>query len=338
MLLGYALLKINLTLVVCFLIYQLLLRKLTFYNLNRAFLLGALLLSVITPLLNFELTNNATYVPAVLQHASQRLPQPAENSFDLAGLAALFFWTGVVILGFRFLSQLISLLLLYPGTTRSNIGGFPVRIMKRQGTSPFSFFGSIFLNPETLNGEDVHTVIQHEQVHVRQWHSLDVLWGEVVRIFCWFNPAAWLLMTAIRENLEFIADRAVLRAGTERKAYQYSLIHISQSKQANPAIANNFNFSHLKIRITMMNKTKSNDLHLVKYLVAVPLIAGLVFTFSISTGQQQKAPAVIKTRNEAQTTAAKPAKLVVRSKDGTITADAIKVDPKTIKSIQIVSA
>lgn len=282
----HALLKINLTLLLCFLIYHSLLRKLTFYHLNRAFLLGTLLLSVLTPFLKFEIERQTLPVPLALPQLGYTLSAAAAGTFPWITIITMLFWSGSLILGFRFIAQLISLLLLYPKTRLHSINGCQVRVMQDKN-NPFSFFKSIFLNPDMLTTEELHTVIRHEQVHAAQWHSLDILWGEMVRVFCWFNPAAWLLMTAIRENLEFIADRAVLSGGVERKAYQYSLLHISQSKRGASEVANNFNFSHLKVRITMMNKKKSNDLNVVKYFLALPLVAGLVLSFSVSTAQQK---------------------------------------------------
>ena len=90
--------------------------------------------------------------------------------------------------------------------------------------------------------------------------------GELNKIFYWFNPGAWLISIAIRENLEFITDRYMLRQGTDIKAYQYSLLKVSGIPYAT-AIANNFNFSHLKQRIMMMNKQRSSKYNLVRYIV-----------------------------------------------------------------------
>src|SRR3546814_3729471 len=89
------------------------------------------------------------------------------------------------------------------------------------------------------------------------------------------------MITAIRENLEFITDRRVLRDGTDAKTYQYSLVKASGIPYAS-ALANNFNFSHLKIRITMMDKKPSSELHLVKYILLIPFVAALTLAFNVT--------------------------------------------------------
>src|SRR3546814_11856085 len=108
------------------------------------------------------------------------------------------------------------------------------------------------------SAEEQRAIIAHEKVHAKEWHTADILAGELNRIFYWFNPGAWLMITAIRENLEFITDRRVLRDGTDAKTYQYSLVKASGIPYAS-ALANNFNFSHLKIRITMLDKKPSSE-------------------------------------------------------------------------------
>src|SRR3546814_20755908 len=74
------------------------------------------------------------------------------------------------------------------------------------------------------SAEEQRAIIAHEKVHAKEWHTADILAGELNRIFYWFNPGAWLMITAIRENLEFITDRRVISDGTDAKTYQYSLV------------------------------------------------------------------------------------------------------------------
>jgi hypothetical protein len=93
----------------------------------------------------------------------------------------------------------------------------------------------------------------------------------------WYNPAAWLIRNAIRQNLEFIADDKVIQSGMDRKQYQYLLLKVIGNNHF--SIANNFNFSSLKKRIAMMNKIKTNRIHLMKFLVIFPLLAVLLLSF-----------------------------------------------------------
>ena len=106
--------------------------------------------------------------------------------------------------------------------------------------------------------EEKQEILTHEQTHVRQWHSIDVIISEIVNIICWMNPFAWLLKTEIRLNLEYLADHKVMESGTNKKAYQYHLLGLAnQNRQT--GLYNNFNLSHLKNRIKMMNKKRRQE-------------------------------------------------------------------------------
>src|SRR4029453_17672904 len=100
--------------------------------------------------------------------------------------------------------------------------------------------------------------------HVKQRHSIDIIWGEILCMLNWYNPFAWLLKSAIRQNLEFIADNKVMEHGIDKKEYQYLLLKVIGNNQF--SIAPKFNFSSLKKRIAMMNKMKTAGVHLVKFL------------------------------------------------------------------------
>lgn len=282
-----ALLKINVTLAVCYLLYYLLFRKLSFYNLNRAFFLATLGLSASMPFIDIRLKNPVAAQTIILDMGRNYPVQPAvTDTIDFAGIAGLLFWTGVAFMGLRLLLRLGAIGSLYLRSRKMVLQGTPLRILDHQ-SGPFSFFKSIFLNPGRFSETELHMIIRHEKVHAQQGHSFDILLGEINKAFCWFNPAAWLLANAIRQNLEFIADREILQNGIEARTYQYSLLRVSQQEQT-AVLTSNFNFSHLKTRIIMMNKQQSASIHLMKYLTAAPLILALVCCFGVSSGQQKK--------------------------------------------------
>lgn len=281
-----ALLKINTTLTLCYGLYYFLLRKLTFYNLNRVFFLCAIMLSVLMPFIHIEL-ERAPVKTLELQDVgtAYTIQVPNRDAVRFADFIPVLFWAGVILMGLRLLLQLFSVGRLYLRSHNNRIDGTAVRIMQGPN-NPFSFFKSIFINPGLLPQEELHMVLRHEKVHARQWHSLDILLGELNKTMCWFNPAAWLMMRAIRQNLEFIADREVLKNGIAPKAYQYSLLRVSQSGLT-VTLTSNFNFSHLKTRIIMMNKQHSKSIHLMKYLTTAPLTLALICCFGISSGHQK---------------------------------------------------
>ena len=114
-------------------------------------------------------------------------------------------------------------------------------------------------------------------IYVKQKHSADMIFAEVLCILNWYNPFAWLIKKVICQNLEFIADHQVLNSGLDKKQYQYLLLKVAGS--ASFRIANQFNFSFLRKRILMMNKMKSAKLHLVRFLFVLPLLAVLLLSF-----------------------------------------------------------
>lgn len=109
-----------------------------------------------------------------------------------------------------------------------------------------------FMNPAAVKEDEISEILTHEMAHVKQHHSVDVLLAEMVSICCWMNPFAWLLKREVRLNLEFLADRKVMEAGFATKSYQYHLLGLAYNHKY--GLSNNFNFSHLKQRIIMMNK------------------------------------------------------------------------------------
>jgi hypothetical protein len=156
--------------------------------------------------------------------------------------------------------------------------------------SPFSFGRSIYLNPDLHPGPELAAVLRHELVHVRQRHTLDVLLAQLALAAAWCNPAAWLLRRALLDNLEFLADQAVLETGLDRRAYQYSLLRLSQSP-AGPALVSHFTFPTLKNRVVMMNMPLSSSGQLARYFVAGPLV--LAVALGISGARAQGAGPVV---------------------------------------------
>lgn len=284
--------KINLALLVFYLVYRLALRKLTFFNFNRVYLLSAIVISAIIPLLEYSTTarNQIQSMQAAtgIHPAALLLRGATSTGISITDLALNFYWAGVMVMAVIFLIQLASLIAFYSNTRKDQVAGQTIRTSTGP-VNPFSFFGSIFVNPWEHSPEALQHILDHEAVHVRQWHSIDILAGELKRIFCWFNPAAWFMLRAIRENLEFIADRKVLQSGTDARQYQYALLATQQSSRSHP-LSNNFNISHLKFRITMMNRSKSSDMQVLKYLLAVPAVSGLLLLTGFTQAKEKPEP------------------------------------------------
>lgn len=280
------LLKLSISLSVVYLFYQLVLRRLTFYNWNRWYLVSYTLLSFFIPFINISLVIN----PAEIEHSSilQWVPvlgteagssgatPVSSQTFDAVMILKLVLFSGMMIMLIRLGTQLFSFRRMMK---RASI--IPVDGMKLYQVNdriiPFSFGNSIFINHTLHSEQELREIILHEFVHVKQKHSVDIIWSELVCLLNWYNPFAWLIRKSIRQNLEFIADNKVLQNGMDRKQYQYLLLKVIGNNHF--SIASKFNFSSLKKRIAMMNKMKSAGVHSVKFLFVLPLITVLLVAF-----------------------------------------------------------
>lgn len=281
------LIKANLAIVLFYLGYRLLLRKLTFYHLNRFYLLFALLFSALYPLVNIRAWFAEAQVP--VSEVIYVLPEwevASVDQFDPWLYVSILVWSVAVFFGFRFVVRLCSLWHIHRQSSPAQWRLFRYRQVFRR-VSPFSFWRTIYLNPQLHGQHELEDIFHHEQVHIDELHTLDVLLAEVFSVLCWFNPGAWFMRHAVRENLEFITDRRVLQSGMDKKAYQYSLLKAGTA-QYNPALASNFNLKSIKRRIAMMNSGHSSRLHLSKYLFVIPTIALSVLVFTITKAQQDR--------------------------------------------------
>jgi len=264
------LLKAHAVLVLFAAAYYGLLRRLTFFTLNRAFLLLAVVVAVGYPLLP---------APAALAEATAHLvpplglPEPTTGALaalpaaPISQPAAPFPWllvglgiyaAGSGLLVLRLLEQLLSLARLRRGAQLDVVLGQAVWLVPGAGGA-FSFGQDIYLTSSTLAATaTLPAVLRHEQAHVRQAHTLDVLLLQLLVAAAWLNPAAWLLRRAALANLEYLADRAALAASPSRYAYQRCLV--SQQLQAMPGLALAFRpvIPTLKNRVLMLSQLPSS--------------------------------------------------------------------------------
>ncbi|MFC7666346.1 M56 family metallopeptidase [Hymenobacter humi] len=256
------LMKANGALLLFALAYFGLLRRLTFFSLNRFYLLFALLFSAVYPALPMPALFPAeAALPGAFVLVETTAAQSAvvassvAPAVDWEAVGLVLYAGGAAVLLARLLVQLLSLWL-RRSSRPSTVLGQPIRALAG-AVSPFSFWRTIYLNPLQHPGAELAAVLHHEQVHVRQWHTLDVLLAQVALALAWLNPAAWLLRRALLNNLEYLADHAALQTGLDRQAYQYSLLRLSQGV-AGPSLVSHFTFPTLKNRVAMMNTPHSS--------------------------------------------------------------------------------
>lgn len=290
------LLKINLVLLLFGATYYLVLRRLTFYTLNRIFLAFGILFSTVYPFINLtdffhnRMSQKAAFVPELNQKAAELVP----SQFIALNwqLLTILFYAGVVLMALRLLMQFVSLYRMHRKSAPGHIANYPVRLLQ-EPVSPFSFWQTVYVNPSLHQEKELATILEHEKIHVKQWHSLDIILAELSVVFYWFNPGVWLMKKAVKENLEFITDEKILKKGVDRKTYQYSLLDVGNLTPS-AAIVNNFNLSDLKKRIKMMNAKRSSRLTLTRYLFALPILLVTTLAFTVSKKDINKHLAPIK--------------------------------------------
>ena len=279
------LLKVSISLSVVWLFYQLLLRRLTFYGLNRWYLLGYSVLSFFIPLINiYPILQDAglvgepyliQFIPAVGGEGGVIAPEVHR------GISGWTWLIGAIVLGALVLMVRLAIrgLSLYRLRKSARlIEGMSLKIYQVDASIiPFSFGHSIYINQHLHTEQQWSDIILHEYVHIRQRHTVDILLTELICMLNWYNPLSWLMRWSIRQNLEFIADQQVLGSGVDRKGYQYHLLTVLGEPRYR--LANSFNFSSLKKRIVMMNKIRSARLHLLKFLFVLPLVGVLLVAF-----------------------------------------------------------
>lgn len=274
-------LQVNVGLLVFYLLYRGLLARDTFLGMRRLYWWAAWVLAFLYPLVELGVWGRtetplqvvmADYAEVMTVVVSAVAPEEAATWSWQDGVALL--WAaGASALLLRMLVQLAVVCRLAGRGRKVEWHG--VRVLAVEGDNvPFSFFRWIFVQPGNHSEGELEEILAHEQAHVRQWHSLDVVVSELLCCLFWFNPAVWLAKRCVRQNLEFLADRAVVHSGFDRKNYQYHLLRLSYGVNIGQ-IVNNFNVSPLKKRIMMMNKKKSRHAGALKYALLLP-VAGLL--------------------------------------------------------------
>lgn len=271
------------------LIYILFLRKETFFRLNRLFLLVSVAFSVLLPFLHFRVYEAQPIMLAEVTVTPYRNLMEAVTIYgqDLSGsvvktissnwLIMFVYLLGLLFFTLRFALKLNQVFKLIRKNQVQTSGKIKFVLLETE-MSPFSFLNYVFVNPQRREDKDYKEVLAHEMEHIRQGHTFDVLILEVLTILQWFNPFMWILKRVIRENHEFLADRAVLNSGVN--AARYKQLLLNQALGLQPEVANHFNSSLIKKRIKMISKIKSSKLANIKYVAGAISIIALVTVFA----------------------------------------------------------
>src|ERR1700712_2247088 len=255
------LLLVNIYLVLFYGFYAVLLRSETFFNLNRLYLVSSALLSFLIPVIHADWVKNL-FITRQMQHTLHGYSQPLmvyhfklieDHQVTIAQALVIIYAAGAIFFITKFIWQLASLRKI---------------IDQPEGSAAFSFFKSIRISTSLDNNP---IITAHEQVHVRQWHSADVLLMEAVTIINWFNPVAYFYRFGIKHIHEFIADRQALTGGTSKSEYALLLLSQAVKAPAHNLVNTFFNHSLLRERIIMLQKGRSRRTALLKYGLSAPL-------------------------------------------------------------------
>lgn len=269
-------------LAVAWLFFRLLLGRETFCHLNRLVVLALLVLSFLLPLCVITVRREVSIPYEVWVHATEVRSAAALVSaaapFPWAALLGGLYLAGVLAAACRMAWSLAAVVRVIRRGRRERLADGVVLVRTPQPVTPFSW-GRYVVLAETEPSEEVATILLHERAHVRLHHTWDLLFADLAGCLQWFNPAVWLLRRELCAIHEYEADRAVLEAGTDARAYQLLLVRRAVGTQAFVA-ANNFNHSKLQNRIAMMLKKRSSRWAAARALLILPLTAVALGAFA----------------------------------------------------------
>jgi len=300
----YYILEANLYLSIFYIGYCLVLNKETHYALNRAYLIGSCMLAFVLPFLQLgvlkhpapvlqqPVVTTINYIPVQQQQLVYAIaPKPTVNFTWQDGVLYLYLLGAIILLAI-FVFKLYRLYVLSRSKS-TGTGDYKLIEIDGQDTA-FSFFNYLFINADVAAAE---TIIRHELVHIKQKHSADILFVELLKIVCWFNPFIYLLQISLKAVHEYIADEKTA-GNTDISDYSTFLVNNAYGLGGSSITHSFFNYNLLKKRIIMLHQKRSGGLARLKYLVAVPICAGLLcvstLAFSKDYGWVDIAPAGIK--------------------------------------------
>lgn len=268
--------------------YKLLLEKETFFNSIRGYFIIGILTALVTPLIvipEYVYIDDLFAGQTITSSVSERTSSEA-GQFDLMTIILSLYGAGIIFFAIRFLIQLASLARFILKFPKKKIGRF-IFISTEESISPFSFFNYIIYPNKGFDENELDQIIAHEKVHATQFHTLDILLSQLLIIFNWFNPVAWLYHKEIQKNLEFIADDGAQRKQGQKESYQYLLLK-TVSPNYPMAITSNFYNSIIKKRINMLQKNKSGKMMYAKFIFIIPILVAFVMTFNTKVIAQEK--------------------------------------------------
>lgn len=310
---------------VFYVVFRALLSRSTFFRFNRITLLAGMCCCILLPLLQFTTDEgNVFNVPfqtvqralievspsgilpvqsdgmteedtqaAIIQSVEASTSVSAVNHIIyVSGLVYLFGACSVLLL---FLLSTIRMLHLIRGAEKRKFRAYTL-VLTKEPVGSFSWGRKIVMSEKDY-GEHPDEILLHEQMHLRNYHTLDLFFIQCFLIFQWFNPAVWLLRRELQEIHEYEADNGVINTGIDATRYQLLLVKKAVGTRLY-SMANGFNHSKLKNRITMMLKERTNGWARLKLLLFVPVMVGALYAFAQPEVKEKLAQVVPEVQQE----------------------------------------
>ena len=283
--------------------YDLFLSKLTFFKANRLYLLlvlgvsfviptvGSLISSYISDLSGNTFTEFQSVIPEI--NLTPDSSVATRKGISLHSIVLVIYGLGFFIASFRFAQKLFSIWKLYRGgKVISN--GRTVLVMLDQDIASFSFFKYIFISSKE-GGKELDLVLDHERIHYREYHSVDKMVLELIKVVFWFNPLIYLYQNRIDILHEYQTDSSLTQT---HKTHDYINILLEYNfKVPDMSIVNSFyKESQIKKRIKMLTKNNSKVIHKLKYIAILPLVFLMMFISSCTSQAQDEAESVVKSK------------------------------------------
>ena len=265
-------------------IYDFFLSKETFFTKNRWYLISTPVLSFILPFIKIPTLQRAVPEEFII-HLPEIFLSPdkviQETSFyQSINYTVVLFWLGVSLFSLLFFVKLYKIAALITKYEVYKKVGYTLVLLPNQ-TKAFSFFNFIFLGKEIPKSQQVQ-IIDHELVHSKQKHSFDLLFFEFLKIMMWFNPMIFLYQKRITLVHEYISDELVAKSET-KEIYINNLLSNFFQVESISFVNQFYNQTFIKKRIIMIKKTQSKQINQLKYLLLMPVLAGMLFYTSCTS-------------------------------------------------------
>ena len=256
--------------------FRVFLRKETYFVLNRVYLVCSLLISLVLPAI--KVTSPVFIARGTVPVPLSMTSTVPARTWGWGETLLLIYVVGAGVFLFRLILHMIKLYYVVRKYKTTRFNGLKI-VSVDKDFSPFSFLNYIFINDKNTSEHNMRRIIAHEEIHIKQYHTFDILLIELITVLQWFNPFVWPYKKSLQETHEFLADNGVIAQGFSTAKYQLLMFehHVGVKLFE---FANNFKQSQIKRRITMMSKIKSRGAAKLKLLLIVPMATLLLLVFA----------------------------------------------------------